>query len=370
MDGAGPTIVMERQGSDVVVRVSGDLDRHLTADFVRRLMAARRQGAVVWLDLAGVGVMDSMGAAALELGCRRLREGGQQVRLRSASEAARAAMRSLPAVDAGAETGRKTGLLESLGGAAFDWLAAAGSLAQLVSEVAARGLLDPFRGRFPALASSAREAVRIGVDAFPVVALISLLLGLILGFQAAHQLRQFGANIFVANLVGLGMVREFGPLMTAIILAGRSGSSITAELGTMVVREEVDALRTMGIDPVRYLVVPKVYAITVTGPALSVFSMAIGILGGFFIAITFLDLAPGAYWSQIQTAIDLNDFGHGFGKSLVFSWIVVIVATYYGLHIQGGAVGVGRSTTASVVASIFMIIFADSIFTTASTALG
>ncbi len=353
-----------------MVRIEGDVDRRMGPDFVKRIQAARRKGAMIWLDLNGVRKMDAIGAAALEVACSRLRAGGATVRLHGASETAQSAMRTLPAVSEASGKERKKGVLEALGGGALDWLAAAGSLTQLLGEVAARGILDPFRGKFPAMGLTAREAVRIGVDAFPVVALIGLLLGLILGFQAAHQLRQFGANIFVANLVGLGMVREFGPLMTAIILAGRSGSSITAELGTMVVREEVDALRTMGIDPVRYLIVPKIYAITVTGPALAIFSMAIGIVGGFFIAITFLDLAPGAYWSQIQAALDVNDFGHGFAKSLVFSWIVVLVATYHGLHISGGAVGVGRSTTASVVASIFLIIFADSIFTTASTAMG
>lgn len=352
-----------------MVRVRGRVDRHIRADFVRQIGAARRQGNPVLLDLGGVEAMDTMGAAALEVACARLRQGGQQVRLIEASEPARSAMDALPAVDQDAAKAAKKGLFEAIGAGAFEWLAAAGSLTLLLGEVFARGLLDPFRGKIASLSHTAREAVRIGVDAFPVVALIGLLLGLILGFQSAHQLRQFGADIFVADLVGLGMVREFGPLMTAIIMAGRSGSSITAELGTMVVREEVDALRTMGIDPVRYLVVPKIYAITVTGPALALFSMSVGILGGFFIAVTFLDLAPGAYWSQIQSAVHLDDFIHGLGKSLVFSWIVVLVATYYGLNITGGAVGVGRSTTASVVASIFLIIFADSIFTTASTVL-
>lgn len=365
-----PIVEVQQQGDQVVVRIEGAIDRSMSLDFVKRVHAARRMGAVIWLDLSGVRKMDAIGAAALEVACTRLRAGGGQVRLHGVSEVAASAMRSLPAISEDGTKARKKGLFEALGAGALDWLAAAGSLTQLLGEVLARGVLDPLRGKLPAMGLTAREAVRIGVDAFPVVALIGLLLGLILGFQAAHQLRQFGANIFVANLVGLGMVREFGPLMTAIILAGRSGSSITAELGTMVVREEVDALRTMGIDPVRYLVVPKIYAITVTGPALAIFSMAIGVVGGFFIAITFLDLAPGAYWSQIQSALGLNDFGHGVAKSLVFSWIVVLVATYYGLHISGGAVGVGRSTTSSVVTSIFLIIFADSIFTTASTAMG
>jgi phospholipid/cholesterol/gamma-HCH transport system permease protein len=364
------TVDVETGDDEVLVRLSGPVDRTIPIDFVRRLVAVRRATPRVVLDLTQVTAMDSVGAAALDVAWRKLRDGGHSVTLRGASDAARAVLTTLPALSDESKTAKKKGFFEAVGAVAMDWLAAAGSLTELLGQVVARGITDPLRGKFPSFGQSCREAVRIGVDAFPVVSLIGLLLGLILGFQAAHQLRQFGANIFVADLVALGMVREFGPLMTAIILAGRSGSSIAAELGTMTVREEVDALRTMGIDPVRYLVVPKVYAITLTGPALSLFSMAIGVLGGFFIAITYLDLAPGAYWAQTQSALNLSDAGHGLGKSLVFSWIVVLVSTYQGLRITGGAVGVGRSTTASVVTSIFLIIVADSIFTTASTALG
>jgi phospholipid/cholesterol/gamma-HCH transport system permease protein len=366
--GAKIEIVGEADG--VLVRIVGQLDRHVSADVVRQIVAAKRRGPVVWLDLSGVVSMDSVGASVLDVACRKLRQGGQQVRLRAASEAARSVMQTVPSIGAEQAAGVQVGLFEQAGKAGYDWFAAAGAATELLGEVFARGVLDLFRRRFPSFEQTAREAIRIGVDAFPVVSLIGLLLGLILGFQAAHQLRQFGADIFVADLVALGIVREFGPLMTAIIVAGRSGSSIAAELGTMVVREEVDALKTMGVDPVRYLVVPKFYAITIVGPALAVYCMLLGILGGLFIAVTFLDLAPGAYWSQTQSALGLSDMVQGVGKALVFSWIVVMVSTYQGLNISGGAVGVGRATTSSVVASIFLIIVADSIITTAFTVLG
>lgn len=366
----GTTIDIEREADGVLVRVAGRLDRSSSSDVVRQIGAARRQGAVVWIDLSGIVAMDSVGASLLDVTCRKLRQGGQQVRLRAASDAARSVMQVVPSISAATAAGTQVGLFEQVGKAGFDWFAAAGSLTELLAEVFARGVLDLFRRRFPSLKMTAKEAIRIGVDAFPVVTLIGLLLGLILGFQAAHQLRQFGADIFVADLVALGIVREFGPLMTAIIVAGRSGSAIAAELGTMVVREEVDALKTMGIDPVRYLIVPKFYAITVTGPALTVYCMLLGILGGLFIAISFLDLAPGAYWTQVQSALTLSDAVQGLGKALIFSWIIVMVSTYQGLHISGGAVGVGKATTSSVVASIFLIIVADSIITTAFTVFG
>jgi len=364
---------VERDGGGARVCVVGPVDRRSASTVVRSLDSLKRTSKkqLVALDLSGVTAMDGPGAVAIGAVCGRIRRAGRNVKLVAFSPEAHGALSALPGGDAVDPTrAARVGGLETLGRGATDFLAEAGKLARLIFEVFARGVFDPFRGRFPSVALTAREAVRIGVDALPIVALIGLLLGLITGFQAAHQLRQFGANIYVANLVGLGMVRELGPLMTAIILAGRSGSSIAAELGTMTVREEIDALRTMGIDPVRYLVVPKVYAITVTGPALALFSMAAGVLGGFFIAVTFLDLAPGAYWAQTQHALDIGDLLHGLAKSLVFSWIVVLVSTYRGMNIKGGAVGVGMATTSSVVASIFLIIVTDSIFTTASTVLG
>lgn len=364
-----PSVDVERGAELVTVRIAGRVDRDVTQDLVRRIVGARQGSLPVRLDVSGVEAMDAAGAAALGVATGQLRARGTSVALVGASEDVRNLLRTLPAGARGSTDEKRSSALALVGVRGFDFLAAAGELAELLKEIVLRGAVDPFRGKVASATQTAKEAVRIGVDALPIVALIGLLVGLIMGFQAAHQLRQFGANIFVANLVGLGMVREFGPLMTAIILAGRSGSSIAAELGTMVVREEVDALRTMGIDPVRYLVVPKFYAMTVTGPALSLFSMVAGVIGGFFIAVTFLDLAPGAYWTQTQSALDFGDLVHGLSKSLVFSWIVVIVSAYRGLTITGGAVGVGRATTSAVVASIFLIIVTDSIFTTVSTVL-
>ena len=232
------------------------------------------------------------------------------------------------------------------------------------------GIIGPFKGAKYRWNLINEEGIKIGVNAFPIVALISLLIGLIMAFQAAYQLRQFGANIFVANLVSVSMTRELGPLMTAIILAGRSGSSITAELGTMVVSEEVDALKTMGLNPVQFLVVPKIIAMTFAGPCLTVFSIFLGNFGGFLIATMYLDLSATAYINQTIQALMVSDLFAGIVKSLVFSWIIVTIGCYKGFSITGGAVGVGKSTTESVVTSIFAIILADSAITTTITLLG
>ena len=206
-----------------------------------------------------------------------------------------------------------------------------------------------------------QQSLLIGADALLIVGLISFLIGFILALQSAAQLRQFGANIFIADLIGIAMFKEMGPIMTAIVVAGRSGSAIASEVATMVVTEEVDALKTMALNPIRYVIVPKFHAITATMPLLTIMSDLIGIFGGFIIGITYLQLSPAAFYNELMTVLILRDVFTGLVKSVVFAWIIVIVGCYFGLQVKGGAEGVGKATTASVVASIFFVIIADSI---------
>jgi phospholipid/cholesterol/gamma-HCH transport system permease protein len=204
---------------------------------------------------------------------------------------------------------------------------------------------------------------RAGAEALFIVVLINFLVGMVTGFQAAVQLRQFGADIFIANLVGLSVTRELGPLMTAIIVAGRSGAAFSAELGTMAVSEEIDALATLGLDPYRHLVYPRVIGLILVVPLLTVVAMVVGMLGGLLVAITGLDLTPSAYVTQLRGALDLWDVGGGLIKSVVFAAAVALIACQRGLGTRGGAEGVGRSTTAAVVTSLFGLVIIDSIFT-------
>jgi phospholipid/cholesterol/gamma-HCH transport system permease protein len=214
-----------------------------------------------------------------------------------------------------------------------------------------------------------REAVAIGNEGLPIIAVVSMLVGLVTAFQAADQLRQFGASIFIANLVGLGVVREMGPLITAILVAGRSGSAMAAELGTMAVEEEIDALRVMGIDPIPYLVVPKAYAMLVGVPALTMLANFFGVLGGFLIAVLYLDLAPDVFITQFISAIDPWDVMTGAIKSFLFAAVIVIVGCHFGLRLRGGAEDVGRAATSAVVASLFLIILVDGVYVTVETVL-
>jgi len=205
------------------------------------------------------------------------------------------------------------------------------------------------------------QSIIIGMNAFPIVALISFLIGFILALQSAAQLRQFGASIFVADLIAISMTREMGPLVTAIIFAGRSGSSIASEIATMVVTEETDALKSMALNPVRYVLVPKIYAISITLPLLTVLSMIIGIFGALILALVYLHIGIVPFYNEVVSALVLKDVVTGLIKSIVFAWIIVLIGAYYGFRVKGGSEGVGRATTISVVASIFMVILADSI---------
>lgn len=211
---------------------------------------------------------------------------------------------------------------------------------------------------------------RAGADGIPIVLMINFLVGLVTGFQAAIQLEQFGANIFIADLVGLSVTRELAPLMTAIIIAGRSGAAFSAELGTMRVSEEIDALRTLGLDPYQYLVFPRVLALTLVAPLLTVLADIIGIAGGLLVAMFSLDLTFHAYVAQSEKALDLFDVFSGLLKSAVFGLNIGLIACQRGLATRGGAEGVGRSTTSAVVTSLFAIVVLDAVFTVIFHALG
>jgi len=203
---------------------------------------------------------------------------------------------------------------------------------------------------------------KTGVDALPIVGLISFLMGLIMAFMSSVQLQQFGANIYVASLVSLAMTRELGPIMTAIIVAGRSGSAFAAEIGTMQISEEVDALFTMGFDPTRFLVVPKIIASVIVVPLLTLFSDVFAIAGGLVVGILTLDLTASAYMTQTLESLTLFDVFLGFFKSAVFALLISGIGCLRGFQVRGGASSVGQATTSAVVSGIFLIVLFNSVF--------
>jgi phospholipid/cholesterol/gamma-HCH transport system permease protein len=228
----------------------------------------------------------------------------------------------------------------------------------LVSEIAL-SLLHPLSVRWRDVLSYMKK---VGVDGLPILGLISFLLGLIMAFMSSLQLKQFGANMYVASLVAIAMVRELGPIITAILVAGRSGSAFAAEIGTMRINEEVDALITMGFNPVRFLAVPKVFAAILVVPLLTFFADFFAILGGMAVGVLGLNLTLRTYAELTSWALTVFDIGAGVVKSIVFAILISGIGCHRGFQARGGAESVGNATTSAVVSGLFLIIVADSLF--------
>ncbi|MDM8548281.1 ABC transporter permease [Candidatus Venteria ishoeyi] len=220
-------------------------------------------------------------------------------------------------------------------------------------------MLQPARIRWQAIWVTLAQA---GVNALPIVGLMSFLIGIVLAYQGGTQLAQYGANIFIVDLVGITLLRELAPMLTAIMIAGRTGSAFTAQIGTMKINDEVDALRTMGIAPMELLVLPKLLALMIAMPLLCVFADITGVLGGMLIASLTLDVSFFEFLDRFQHAIALRHFIIGIGKAPIFAAIIVLIACYQGFRVQGGADSVGKQVTVSVVQSIFLVIVIDALF--------
>ncbi len=212
--------------------------------------------------------------------------------------------------------------------------------------------------------------MRAGVSAIFIVLLIVFLIGIITGYQGAMQLKEFGADIYIADLVGISITRELSPLMAAIIVGGRSGSAFAAEIGTMKVSEEIDALKSMGFDIIGFIVMPRVLAVMIAMPLLVLLADIAGIVGGLIAAISTLDISIVSYLNQLQKALNYAHIFTGVGKSIIFGFIIASVGCFRGLQVSGGAESVGKYTTASVVMSILLIIIADVLFTFLFQSLG
>lgn len=223
-------------------------------------------------------------------------------------------------------------------------------------------ITHPTRFRWRSILSNIQSS---GFDALPIVGLLAFLLGVVVAYQGADQLKQYGANIFVVDLIGLSMLREFAPLITAIIIAGRSGSAYAAQIGTMVVTEEIDAMRTLGISPQEMLVLPKFIALVISLPLLTLFADMLGVLGGAIMAKTQLGIGYSEFIDRFVYTVTPTTLLVGLGKAPVFAAIIVIVGCFQGFLTKGGANGVGQQTTRSVVQSIFLVVVADALFSIA-----
>ena len=319
-----------------------------------------------WIDGSGLTMLDTAGAWLLHRTCERLRLGGATVELRGLRAEHATLLALIDAQnDVEVRTAPRTSLLEGIGRRSVSGVLQSIAFLAFVGEsvtalfYAAR---HPRRIRGREILHNLQLA---GFDALPIAGLLSFLMGVVIAYQGATQLARYGANIFIADLVGLSILRELAPLMTAIIIAGRSGSSYTAQIGTMMVTEEVDALRTIGIAPMDILVLPKLLALMLALPLLTVYADIMGVFGGMVVAKAQLGVGFYDFLERFDDAVSLSSYLVGIGKAPVFAALIALVGCFQGFQVGGSADSVGRQTTLSVVQGIFLVIVADAAFSVA-----
>lgn len=328
---------------------------------------AGQTGAALTLDLSGVTYFDMAGAALIVHLERMARDGNHDtVHMTGLDKSAATLVERVSQTDLAVPEpvrpgGRIRRMVENQGRSLGEFRQDAKTFISFFGELCwffFAGLLRPGQIRWK---ETLRVAEQAGVNALPIVALISFIVGLVMAFQSAIPMKMFGAEIYVANLIGLAMVRELGPLMTAIVLAGRSASAFAAEIGTMKINEEIDALSIMGLEPVRFLILPRVIASTVMTPLLTVFAILVGILGG---AVVILSMGHpfSAYYNQVVGFVTWGDFVGGMIKCFVFGVLIAATGCIRGYQTRQGPSAVGEAATRAVVSSIILIAVFDGIF--------
>ena len=357
---------VERRGRTAVVHVRGDvaIPTARTLYGTLRALCRRRDVKKVVLDFGEIGRVDSAGVAVVGIMGRALQRAGKELALDHLNERHAAAFEMAPSTGKVLQPEERQTFLEMLGDRLIaTWATLRGLVRLILDTLWQAGAVLMRRRRMPA-GSFANHVLSMGYDAVFIVGLLSFLLGMTIAFQGAVQLDRWGAGIFVADMVGVSVVREFAPLMTAIVLTGRTGAAIAAELGTMRVNNEIDALSAMGVSPIRFLIVPRLAALTLVGPALTLMSAFIGIAGGLLVCTMVEGQAATTFWSHVVYRVDIRDWFQCLGKALAFSWIIGFTGAHLGMRAELDAGSVGRATTRTVVVSIFFIIVVDAVFAT------
>jgi phospholipid/cholesterol/gamma-HCH transport system permease protein len=360
----------DAEGGVAVIAIAGRLTlaqgNELRASIRQSAMGAAMAAAACRIDLAEVEALDSGSAAILVEMQQELAHGGAKAEITGVEGNVGALVGLFAGRAPRADERRgepRASVLAQLGRATLDLLGTMSGVLAFVGETIVEGWSALRAPRSLNWRDIVPIAERTGADACPIVGLILFLLGLILAFQAAVQLHQFGADIYTADAVAVSVARELGPLMVAIILAGRSGGAFAAELGTMKVNEEIDALRAIGLSAQRYLVFPRLMALVVTVPILTLLGDAIAVFGGFLVGVFGLDLPANGYLLETQRALSVWAVASGVLKSVVFALAIAMIGCERGLATSGGASGVGRSTTSAVVTILFHLVVIDFAFT-------
>ncbi len=362
-------LVIESDAAPATAAVAARCAGAWTVQGIARL--ERRLEVLSWpgekdlvIDGSAITALDTAGAWLLHRTIRALEQRGRNVRMDGLRPEFSALLQLIASRSVTPEHAApaKPGLLTNIGQRTWRGLSGMAGMLSFIGEsalVLLRSLVQPRRIRWRPILHNLQTA---GFEALPIVGLLSFLMGFVIAYQGADQLQRFGANIFIVDLVGLSMLRELSPLLTAIIVAGRSGSAYAAQIGTMKVTEEIDALRTVGIGPTELLVLPKLLALIIALPLLTVYADVTGVLGGMLMARSQLDVGFDVFLDRLGDAVSLSSFLTGIGKAPVFAVIIALVGCYQGLQVSGSADSVGRQTTVSVVQSIFLVILADALF--------
>jgi phospholipid/cholesterol/gamma-HCH transport system permease protein len=370
-EGEPGTLRVEELRDGLTLWFAGRLDAASTGHLWRRALAALEEAKPrrLVIDASGVAYCDGTGAALLlELRGRQARAGGESV-IQSLRAELQELLKLYDLGDVAVKEKAALSLVERVGRAAVGLCQDLRSLVEFVGHLTV-SLLEAARHPAGIRWQDVWLSVeRSGVNALPILCLISFLLGLILAFQSAIPMREFGADIYVANLISVATIRELGPLMTAIVMAGRSASAFAAELGTMKVKEEIDALTTMGLEPVRFLVVPRTLAAVMMAPLLSIFANLASLIGGGVVMLTFGFSLP-LYVNQVRGASDYGDLLGGLFKSFVFGMVVAAIGCLRGMQTKTGASAVGESTTSAVVSGLVLIAIVDGAFAVVYYCLG
>ena len=321
----------------------------------------------IWIDFSGLSSLDTTGTLLLINFKKKYEHSGITVLLKNKTQSFNVLFSLVESYSYKLSFKKQThdifyNFLFSVGFMTIDIFCVAKDLLSFFGEVLVHifmSLCGRKKIRFTAFCAHLQN---VGLNAVPIISLISFLIGVVLAYQSITQLTRFGAEIFTVNLLGLGILREVGILITAIVVAGRSGSAFTAQIGTMVLNEEVAAMQTMGLDPVNVLVIPRLMALIIALPLLAFLSDIIGILGGAFMTNLLMDLSYIQFFEQLKAAITPTTFWIGIIKAPVFGFLIALVGCFEGFKVSGSAESVGQRTTKSVVESIFLVIVADAGF--------
>ena len=364
---AQATLITQTSDAGTVLHLQGRLVTAALASVERQFAEFSAASGPVKVDLSDLDALDTGGAWMIATLQARLARDGVAIEIAGCSDARRELIetvtRALP--DTEGEEAPPRGFLpwlERLGHSTSRFGKAALSLLNFIGLVLHRlmgTVLRPWRLRATALVSQMQE---VGLNAVPIVALMGFLIGVVLAFQGAVQLRQFGAEVFVVDLIAVSVLRELGILLTAIIVAGRSGSAFTASIGSMKVREEIDAMRTLGLDPIEVLVLPRVIALILMLPILGLIANIFALLGGTLMAWIELGISPGMFVTRFVENTDVWHLAVGLIKAPFFAFVISIVGCWQAMQVGGSAESVGQRTTASVVQSIFLVIVVDAGF--------